>query len=509
MTNLLSPLRRAVSCYAEREAVVCGDVHLTYAETWERCQRLHGALRSLGLERGDRVAVAAANSLQYLELYQTIPGAGLVIVPLNTRHTEAELRYALADSGTRVLFTDLTVPDDIVERVVRLPDGYEALLAAADPVDFPDDLSVDSVRGDDVTGGDLAGLFYTGGTTGAAKGVMLTHRNLVANAFHLMATWPFSPGTRWLVASPLFHAAGTFAVGATVFNGGCHVVLPAFSPAGFLDLVADEQATHTLVVPTMLAAIADEQLARPRAVPTLRYLAHGASPIASEVLRRTVAALPDLALLHLYGATETAPIATALIDEQFELDGPRAGSCGRPAIGVEIEIRDGDRACAAGEIGEVVIRGDNVMRGYWNKPDQTAAVLHDGSYRSGDLGYLSADGCLFLVDRLKDMIVSGAENVYSTEVEEALYRHPGVLEAAVFGVPDERWGEAVHAVVVPRNEGITVDELIEHCRGLISGYKMPKAIELRTEPLPKSGAGKVLKRELREPFWAGHDHRIA
>ena len=499
MTTVLSPLRRAVSCYAEREAVVCGPVHLTYAETWERCQRLHGALLSLGLERGDRVAVAAANSHQYLELYQTIPGAGLVIVPLNTRHTEAELRYALADSGTGVLFTDLPVPDDIVERVVRVPDGYESLLAAADPAEFDVD----------VHGDDLAGLFYTGGTTGAAKGVMLTHRNLLANTFHLLATWPFSPDTRWLVASPLFHAAGTFAVAATVFNGGCHVVLPAFSPAGFLDLVAGEGATHTLVVPTMLAAITEEQLARPRAVPTLRHLAHGASPIATEVLRRTVAALPDLALLHLYGATETAPIATALIDEQFELDGPRARSCGRPAIGVEIEIRDGDRVCDAGEVGEVVIRGDNVMRGYWNKPDQTAVVLHDGSYRSGDLGYLSADGCLFLVDRLKDMIVSGAENVYSTEVEEALYRHPGVLEAAVFGVPDERWGEAVHAVVVPRNEDLTVAALIEHCRGLIAGYKMPKVIELRAEPLPKSGAGKVLKRELREPFWAGHDQRIA
>jgi long-chain acyl-CoA synthetase len=269
------------------------------------------------------------------------------------------------------------------------------------------------------------------------------------------------------------------------------------------------------VVPTMLAAITDEQLMRPRDVSSLRYLAHGASPVSTEVLRRAVRALPAAELLHLYGATETAPIATALVDEHLELDGPRARSCGRAVIGVEIEIRDGDRRCPPGEIGEVAVRGENVMRGYWNKPTQTEAVLRDGWYLSGDLGYLSDDGCLFLVDRLKDMIVSGAENVYSTEVEEALYRHPGVLEAAVFGVPDDRWGEAVHAVVVPREQAdagsatVTAAELIEHCRDLIAGYKVPKAVELRAEPLPKSGAGKILKRELREPFWAGHQNRIA
>jgi long-chain acyl-CoA synthetase len=500
MTTLLSPLRRAVACYPDAEAAVCGDVRLTYRETWDRCRRLAGSLAALGLQRGDRVAVATANSHQYLELYQTVPGAGLVIVPLNTRHAEAELRYALDDSGTRVLFTDLPLPDDIVEHVVRMPDGYEALLAAAGHVAFPDDVVAD----------DVAGLFYTGGTTGAAKGVMLTHANLVANAFHLMATWPISPATRWLVASPLFHAAGSFAVAATIWNGGCHIVLPTFSPGGFLDLVADQGATHTLVVPTMLAAIADEQLAQPRAVGSLRYLAHGASPVATEVLRRTLRAMPELELLHLYGATETAPLATALVHEETEMEGPRAKSCGRPIVGVDIEVRadDGQR-CAPGEVGEVCIRGANVMRGYWNKPEQTAAVLHDGWYQSGDLGHLSEDGCLFLVDRLKDMIVSGGENVYSTEVEEVLYRHPDVLEAAVFGVPDERWGEAVHAVVVPRRPGLAAAELIAHCRTLVAGYKVPKSIVVRDEPLPKSGAGKILKRELREPFWVGHDSRIA
>ena len=500
MSTLITPLKRAVACFADNEAVICGDARYTYRETWDRCRRLVSVLAGFGLQRGDRVAVAMANSLQYLELYQTVPGAGYVIVPLNSRHTEVELRYALEDSNTRVLFTDLPLPDDIVEHVVRMPAGYEDALATATPGAFPTDVDAN----------DLAGLFYTGGTTGAAKGVMLTHRNLVANAFHLMSMWPITPETRWLVASPLFHAAGTIAVLATVWNGGCQAVLPAFSPGGFLDLAAATGATHTLVVPTMLAAVVDEQAKNPRDLSAMHYVSHGASPIATEVLRRTMRALPHIELLHLYGATETAPIATTLAHEERELDGPLARSCGRPSIGVEVEVRDENGvACPTGEVGEVCIRGENVMRGYWNKPEQTAAALRDGWYFSGDLGYLNVDGCLFLVDRLKDMIVSGGENVYSTEVEEALYRHPGVLEAAVFGVPDERWGEAVHAVVVPRAAGLSADELVAHCRELIASYKVPKAIEVTDVPLPKSGAGKVLKRELREPFWAGRDGRIS
>ena len=210
----------------------------------------------------------------------------------------------------------------------------------------------------------------------------------------------------------------------------------------------------------------------------------------------------------MYGTTETAPIATTFRGEEQCLDSPRARSCGQPAVGVEIRIVGTDGApVPTGEVGEVTIRGDNVMVGYWNKPEQTAAALVDGWYRSGDLGYLDEEGYVYLVDRAKDMIVSGGENVYSTEVEDVLYRHPAVLEAAVFGVPDPHWGEAVHAVVIPRSE-ITERELIEHCRLAIVGYKVPKQIELRAEPLPKSGAGKVLKRELREPYWAGADSRV-
>jgi long-chain acyl-CoA synthetase len=338
---------------------------------------------------------------------------------------------------------------------------------------------------------------------------MLSHRNLIANAFHYQACLRFSPDTRWLIAAPLFHAAGSIAVLATVWNAGQHVVLPAFDPATALDLVESERVTATLVVPTMLAALSAEQLRNPRDVSTLQYISHGGAPIATETLRRAHAAFPAAHFAHIYGATETSPIATVLPHEERLLDAPQVRSCGQAAVGVEVAVAAADGSwLPSGEVGEVLIRGANVMLGYWNKPEQTAAALANGWYHSGDLGYLDDDAYVYLVDRAKDMIITGGENVYSTEVEEVLYRHAAVVEAAVFGVPDARWGEAVHAVVVA-HDAVTEDELIQHCRAAIADYKVPKRVELRTEPLPKSGAGKVLKRELRQPYWKDQDLKVA
>src|SRR5919202_687148 len=501
MATMISPLRRATQVAADRTAVVCGGVRLSYAQMDERCRRLLGALRGLGVQAGDRVAIVSPNCHRYLEVYQAVPGAGMVLVPLNQRHSDAELRYALEDSGTKVLFAGRPVADvpPCVEHVVEVGEPYAALLASADPVAF----------GDDVGEEDLAGLFYTGGTTGTSKGVMLTHRNLVANAMHMQVCWPFSPETVWLVAAPLFHLAGSIAVLSTVWNAGRHVILPAFDPAAALDLIERERVTATLVVPSMLAALNEEQRARPRDVSSLRLVSFGGAPSATETLRRAHEVFPGASLLHLYGATETAPIATSLPSVERYLDAPQARSCGQPAVGVDVEIRrdDGSR-CDAGEVGEVAVRGPNVMGAYWNKPEQTAAALVDGWYLTGDLGYMDEHAYVYLVDRAKDMIVTGGENVYSTEVEDVLYRHPAVLEAAVFGVPDERWGEAVHAVVVPRSP-VAEEDLIAHCRAAIAAYKVPKRIELRSEALPKSGAGKLLKRELRAPYWAGRESMVS
>ncbi len=502
MTTFAEPLRRAMQVAPKKVALISETAEITFAELWQRAARLVGGLRGLGLGDGDRVAILAANSHQYIETYVGVPAGGLVVVPLNTRHAEPELVYAIEDSGAKVLITDRDPAPfaKLVDHVVRLPDDYERLIARAK--EHP--LGA-------VTENDLAGLFYTGGTTGASKGVMLSHRNLIANTFHFLAVSPQFASDKVLVMAPLFHAAGTNAVLANIWTTGTQVTLAAFDPANALNLIEQHGITVTLGVPTMLAAMAEEQIARPRDTSSLRSIAHGGSPIATEVIRRTHQAFPTAGLLEVYGATELSPLCTALLDEQHLIDSPLARSCGSSIPGCDVRIvDDSGKELPRREVGEVVVRGPNVMLGYWNKPEQTAAVLKDGAYWTGDLGYMDEDGNVFLVDRSKDMIVSGGENVYSTEVEDVLYRHPAVLEAAAFGVPDDRWGEAVHAVVVPRPEHHDVDpkDIIAFCHQHIAGYKVPKAIDIRAEPLPKSGPGKVLKRELRAPFWKDRDRSV-
>src|SRR4051794_1971080 len=322
---MIWPLRRAVAVAPQAEAVRFEGVALTYAQTWERCRRLVGALRALGVERGDRVAVVAQNSHRYLELYQAIPGAGFVLVPLNHRHADGELRYALEDSGARVLFVGRAVEGlpPSVEHLVDAGDGYEALLAGADAADFPDDVSED----------DLAGIFYTGGTTGGAKGVMLRHRALVSNAMHLQVALPFEPETCFLLVAPMFHLAGTIAVLASVWHGARQVVMPAFDAGAVLDLVESEGVTATQVVPSMLAAMCDEQLARPRDVSSLAFLTFGGAPSATETLRRAPRPVPRAGLPTLYGGTANAPPVPTLRNVHRPPPPPSPRACWLAAAG--------------------------------------------------------------------------------------------------------------------------------------------------------------------------------
>lgn len=502
MHTFADPLRRALQVAPNKIGLIDGERRFSFSELHDRCGRLAAALSALGLRQGDRVAILAANSHMYMETYLAVPASGLVVVPLNTRHAAPELRYALEDSGTKVLITDRDIGDlaDCVERVVNV-DDYEALLAKASAI----------ALGDGVTENDLAGLFYTGGTTGKSKGVMLSHRNLIANTFHWLMSVPHCADDVELVMAPMFHAAGSNGILGAIWNTTAQVTLGAFAPDTALDIIAAHRVTHTLAVPTMLSAIAELQHTTPREVSSLKFISHGGSPVATEVLRRSHSAFPHTELVEVYGATELSPLITALRNEQALLDTPRARSCGQSIPGTDVRVLSADGApVPAGEVGEVVARGPNVMQGYWNKVEQTDAVLKDGAYWTGDLGYFDEDGYLFLVDRSKDMIVTGGENVYSTEVEEALFRHPAVLEAAAFGIPDPKWGEAVHAVVVPRpgHESVDPADIIEFCHGQIAGYKVPKAIDIRREPLPKSGPGKILKRDLRAPFWEGADRGV-
>jgi acyl-CoA synthetase (AMP-forming)/AMP-acid ligase II len=502
MHTFVHPLRRAIRVAGDREAMVCGGTRLTYREFLERLERLQTLLLDLDTQPGDRIGVLAFNSIQFMELYCGISACGRCQVPLNFRWAEPELAYALSDSGARILITDRDPGAlvELVDRVIRIDDGeYDTLVAAAPRTPF-DEAAVRE--------NETAGLFYTGGTTGASKGVILTHRNLIANAINIQMVMPLAIDDVYLVMAPLFHAAGSVSVLQTLFVGAKHVILPSFEPGAMLDVVEREGVTATLGVPTMVAAAVEEQLARPRDVSSLRLFSHGGSPIAMEVVRRGRQAFPTTQWVHLYGATETAPLVTGQPREEQLLGTPLEKSAGQAVVGVEVVIRDPDgNPLPDGEPGEVTMRGNNVMAGYWNKPEQTAAALREGWYWSGDVGRLDADGHLFLLDRSKDMIISGGENVYCTEVEDALYTHAAVLEATVFGIPSEQWGEAVHAVVVLRSDA-TESELIDHCRTLIAGYKVPRSIAFQADPLPKSGPGKVLKRELRAPFWSGHDTAI-
>lgn len=503
MHTFVDPLRRAKIIAPDKVAVISKDVEITFSELWSRCSKLVGALKGLGLEPGDRVAILAGNTHQYIETYLGVPAGGFVVVPLNTRHADQELLYALHDSATKVLLTDRDPGSmaDIVDKVISLPEEYEEFIGQAE----------EAPLGEGVDDATLAGLFYTGGTTGASKGVMLSHRNLIANTFNWLSAVHQSEEDRVLVMAPLFHAAGSNGVLSAIWTTGCQICLENFDPSEALNLIEKHRVTFTLGVPTMLAAIAEEQKMNPRDTSSVKGVAHGGSPIATEIIRRTSEAFPNAQLIEVYGATELSPLATVLTDEQKLIDEPRARSCGRSVLGCNLKILDKNgEEMSTGEVGEVVASGPNIMLGYWNKSEQTDAVLNGDEYWTGDLGYVDEEGYLFLVDRSKDMIVSGGENIYSTEVEEVLYKHPAVLEAAVYGIPDKKWGEAVYATVVPRPGSGDVDpkEIIEFCRDFLGGYKIPKGIDLRDEPLPKSGPGKVLKRELRAPFWEGKERGI-
>jgi long-chain acyl-CoA synthetase len=490
-------LIRSRQTAAHRLAVICGGQTVDHATLAQRCERVVGALAALGLRPGDRVAVLAADCHRYVELYFGVPAADLVLVPLNIRLAPAELAGIVraARPGLLVVDRDPGVLAAEVERVLTFEE-WDAVVAH----------SADGELGAGVTEDDLAVIYFTSGTTGRPKGVMLTHRNLVANSFHKTIACRLQPTDVFLASGPFFHVAGTAPVLSLVWLGGSLVVLPGFDAAACLDAIEEYRVTVYMPVPTMLAALAEEQRARLRDVTSLRLIGHAGSAITTTVIRDAHETFPDAELDQYYGATETASIVTCLAHEERLLDGGPLGSVGQPVVGVAVEVLDAtDRLCNTGSVGEVVVRGPNVTVGYWEDADATAAAFVDGWYRTGDVGYLDEERNLWLLDRAKDMIVTGGENVYSIEVEEVLARHPAVVECAVFAVPDERWVEAVHALVVVNDPGqisdALVEELRDRCRASIAGFKVPKRIELRTEPLPKSGPGKVLKRQLRAAYW--------
>ena len=501
-------------------ATIFGNRTRTWSELLDRVAKLAGAIKTRCGGNNARVAILALNSDRYFEYYFATWWAGAVVVPMNIRWSVAEHAYSLNDSGATTLFVDdnfIHMIDDIRKQasalttVIYMGDNsdshgtlnYEQLIESSEPMD-------DAWRG----GEDLAGLFYTGGTTGFPKGVMLPHRALWASSISIAWHGKLTADSRLLNAAPMFHLADMALGLASTIGGASHVFISAFDAEKTVQAIQAHDVSIGLLVPTMIKMTVDHlQEDKNISLTSLRQVFFGASPMPRALLENAINLLPDVGWSQLYGQTELAPLATFQPAEYCTTLGKQAeklNSAGQAGLCVELQIVDELGAeVERGQVGEIRVRGANVMQGYWNRPEETAVTLVNGWVNTGDAGYMDNDGFLFIADRLKDMIITGGENVFSAEVESALSTHAGVSECAVIGIPSEQWGEAVHAIIIcTAGNKVTEQALIAHCRAQIAHYKCPSSITFRTDPMPLSGAGKVLKRDLRVPFWAGKERQV-
>jgi acyl-CoA synthetase (AMP-forming)/AMP-acid ligase II len=502
-------LRRTAQLRGHHTAIIEPGRRLSWAEVEDRVSRFASALLSLGVRHGDRIAVMADNAGWHIEAYFAIPWAGAAIAPVNTRWALPEIVDGLNDCEPRVMIVDDAHLDLLpgvlagapsIEIVISTgavtPDGahdLETLIAASAPI-APELVPHDQ----------LAGIFYTGGTTGRSKGVMLSQANLYMHSLMMTAEDMFHTDSVGLHVAPMFHLADVGTVMGVTMSGGSHVCLPRFEPEATLKAIQEHGVTETYLVSTMLRAVLDHPNFDDYDLSSLRSMIYGASPIAEALLTRALEKIPGAGFMQRYGMTETTGFFCLLKPQYQFVGGPKLRSAGQPIHGMDVRIVDEHgKEVPRGTVGEVTASGPTVMLGYWRRPEETAQALRGGRMYTGDLAHMDEDGFVFVADRLKDMIISGGENIYSGEVENALYRHPAVQQCAVIGVPNERWGEAVHAVIVPRaGQELSSEVLDAHCRSLIAAYKCPKSYEFRTEPLPLTGAGKVRKYSLREPYWA-------
>ena len=499
-------------------ATIDGDRQRTWEELVERISKLACGLREHGLQTQDRIAIVSLNSDKYLETLYAAPWAGGVIVPINYRWSAAEIAFALNDSGAKIIFLDNAFSElaSDLRKLVR----HNLIIIALEEEFLGSDATherlittSDSLPEFHNDGENISGIFYTGGTTGRSKGVMLTHANHMSNTFQSAAIMETSDEMNYLHAAPAFHIADACFFYLTTQLAGCHIFIPRFEPQACAEAIAKHSISDILLVPTMIQMLLSLPDFSDYNFSSLKHLYYGASPMPEAVAGELITKLPHVKAYHLYGQTESAPLLTALNHKYHITAGPLAGrlrSAGRAMPAVEIKIIDGNgNEVPRGTIGEIIARGPNIMKGYWGQKKLTQDTIKNGWLHTGDAAHMDEEGFIFISDRLKDMIISGGENVYSAEVENAMYQHPKVAQCAVIGVPDEKWGERVHAIVLTEaDEQIPQEELMSHCRELIADFKCPRSITFRTEPLPLSGAGKVLKTELRKPFWKGHQKAV-
>ena len=509
--HLTHGLTRAAALKGDSTALCFEGRRRTWATLAQRCARLGGAFAKLGICPGERVAMLARNSDRYIEYYFATLWCGGIFAPLNHRWAQPEMVACLRNCTPRVLLVDrdftefvepLKAATDGALHIVYADDGeppngmlnYEQLIEDTSPI-------ADNRSGYD----DVACLFYTSGATGQSKGVMLTHTNLVMNAMNTLPTYGYTESAVGLHAGPLFHLATGARVFTATFAMSRQVVLRHFDTQLLMHTIEKEQITTTQLIPTMASMLLDDDDFAVSNLSSLETVSYGGSPMPEAVLRRLLAKLPDVRFIQSYGMTETSPVVTTLGPEWHALEGPRAGklnTSGRIVTNVDVRIVDDNETdVACGEVGEVLVRGPTVTKGYWDQPALTNEAIRNGWLHTGDMGYLDEDSFLAIVDRKKDMIISGGENVFSTEVENVLYMMSDVVECAVFGVPHEKWGEAVHAIVVPRNgQSLTSADIVAHCRNHIAGYKCPRSVEIRVSALPKNGANKIDKAALKRHF---------
>lgn len=498
--------------FPHRTAFVMGEVRRTWAETDARVTRLANALLSQRLRPGDRVAVLLPNCPEYFEIYFGCARAGVIAVPLNYRLTARELAQILGHADPSLLIVGAEYLDQARELDALLPNlrrwvlgdadlhgatGYEAMLARAgsNPV---------RVAKKDT---DTCAIFYTSGTTGLPKGAMVSHLNLEMNGYNQMVADASRRDDINLVSTPIYHVGAVFVAVTYMMLGCTQVVVPRFDPGLWLRTLAASRATVALLIPTMINSVLHHADCDATDLSALRLIFYGGGPMPPAVLERAMARL-HCAFTQGYGLTETLE-ATFLTADDHVPDGTplqqkRLHSAGREAVGAEVRIVDADGTeLGVNEVGEILVRSRSVIAGYWKMPEESLRSIRDGWFCTGDLGYLDEDRYLFLVDRKKDMVVSGGVNIYTREIEAVLYQHPAVLEAAIIGMPDEEWGEAVTAVIA-RKPGmqVTAQEIVEHCRAGLASYKKPRHVYFLPD-LPKNPSGKILKRELRVMLASG------
>ncbi len=497
-----------------------GDREHTWREVENRVARAASGLVSIGAGKDTHIAILGLNSDKYFECLNAIPWAGSVMVPLNIRWSVKENLYSLNDSECSILLfddafidtaTELLKQSDQIKHMVYIgendtPEGsvsYEDFISNNEPMK--------PVQGDY---DDLLGIFYTGGTTGFPKGVMLSHKNIWTSSICLGSAMEINKeGERYLHAAPMFHLADIGIGYGTVISGLTQVFIPAFTPDAVIEAIQEKKVNHVLLVPTMVTILLSAKSLESADLSSLKNIVYGASPMPEGILISAMEKMPSVEFIQAYGQSELSPLITILTAEYHVLEGEKSGklrAAGRPGYCVSIEIRDDNgNALPIGKVGEIAAYGPNVMMGYWKNEKQTQSTIIDGWVLTGDAGYMDEDGFLFLVDRVKDMIVTGGENVFSAEVENTLSLHPKILESIIIGIPSDEWGEAVHAIIrLNENETITEKEIIDHCKENIAGYKVPKSIEFRVEPFPMTGAGKYKKNELRDPFWKDKSRSI-